>query len=61
MAAPSAFYIGSSHRKRVAKNDLNSAENKAKKIVEDAKVDAERIIKQANIEARDEAIKQKEE
>lgn len=60
IAAPSAFYIGSSHRKKVAKNDLNSAENKAKKIVEDAKVDAERIIKQANIEARDEAIKQKE-
>ncbi|MBR5227852.1 MAG: ribonuclease Y [Clostridia bacterium] len=58
---PSAFFIGDSRRRRIAKQDLDSAENKAKAILEEAKRDAERIIKDANIEAKDEVLKQKEE
>lgn len=58
---PSAFVIGTSHSKSKAKRDLDSAENRAKKIVEDAKQDADRIKKDTLIEAKDEVIRQKEE
>ena len=58
---PSAFVIGTSHSKNKAKRDLDSAENRAKKIVEDAKQDADRIKKDTLIEAKDEVIRQKEE
>ncbi|MBR6640748.1 MAG: DUF3552 domain-containing protein, partial [Clostridia bacterium] len=61
VACPSAFVIGVSHRKKQAMNDLESAENKAAKIIDDAKQDAERVKKDALIEAKDEAIKHKEE
>ncbi len=61
IAFPSAFVIGISHRKKQAMKDLESAENRAEKIIADAKQDADRVKKDALIEAKDEVIKQKEE
>lgn len=61
VAFPSAFAIGVSHRKKQAMKDLESAENRAEKIIADAKQDADRVKKDALIEAKDEVIKQKEE
>ena len=61
VAVPSSFVIGVSHRKKQAIKDLESAENKAQKVIADAKQDADRIKKDALIEAKDEVIKQKEE
>lgn len=58
---PSAFVIGTSHNKKQAKKDLDSAENRAKRIVDEAKQDADRIKKDTLIEAKDEVIRQKEE
>ena len=58
---PSAFIGGSLYRKNKAIKDLESAENKASKIIEEATLDAERLKKDALIEAKDEVIKQKEE
>ena len=58
---PSAFAVGSVYRKNRALKDLESAENKANKIIQDARQDAERVKKDALIEAKDEVIRQKEE
>lgn len=58
---PSAFAIGGVSKKNKALKDLDSAENRAKKIVDEANKDAERIKKDALIEAKDEVIRQKEE
>ena len=61
VAVPSSFVIGVSHRKKQAMRDLESAEQRAEKIITDAKQDADRVKKDALIEAKDEVIKQKEE
>ena len=61
IASPIFFSIGSNHRKKVAEQDLESAEMQAKKVIEDAKKDSERIKKDAVIEAKADALKQKEE
>lgn len=55
------FYVGVNYRKKVAEAAVESAEQQAKKIVEDSKVDAERIKKEAILQAKDEMIKQKDE
>lgn len=55
------FYVGSSHRKKVAETKLGSAEKEAEKIVEDSKKDAERVKREAIIQAKDEMLKQKDE
>ena len=53
------FYVGIQYRKKVAEATIESAENQAKKIVEDSKHDAERIKKEAILQAKDEMLKQK--
>ena len=58
---PSAFAIGGTYRKKQSLKDVESAENKARKILDEASQDAERVKKDALIEAKDEVIKQKEE
>lgn len=55
------FYVGIQYRKKVAEATIESAENQAKKIVEDSKHDAERIKKEAILQAKDEMLKQKDE
>ena len=55
------FYVGIGYRKKVAEAAVESAEQQAKKIVEDGKVDAERIKKEAILQAKDEMLKQKDE
>ena len=61
VVGPLTFFAGSTHRKKQAQKDLNSAELKAQKVLEDASKDAERIKRDAQIEAKDEVLKQKEE
>ena len=53
------FYVGIQYRKKVAEATIESAENQAKKIVEDSKHDAERIKKEAILQAKEEMLKQK--
>ena len=47
------FYVGVNYRKKVAEAAVESAEQQAKKIVEDSKVEAERIKKEAILQAKD--------
>jgi len=61
IAAVIFFYAGINYRKKIAENTIGSAEQQAKKIVEDSKVDAERIKKDAILQAKDEMLKQKDE
>ena len=61
VSIPTSVLVTSSQRKKQAMRDLESAENKSKKVIEDAKQEAERIKKDALLEAKDEVIKQKEE
>lgn len=61
VVGPSSFFIGSASRKKRAEQELGSAESRAKKIIEDAALDAERIKKDAIIAAKDEVLKQKQE
>lgn len=60
-AAVGAFFLGVSHRKRVAEREIGSAEAQAKKILEEAIKSAETKKKEALIEAREEIIKSKNE
>lgn len=55
------FYVGVQYRKKVAEATIKSAEEQAQKIVEDGKIDAERIKKEAILQAKDEMLKQKDE
>ena len=41
------FYVGVQYRKKVVEATIKSAEEQAQKIVEDGKIDAERIKKEA--------------
>ncbi len=61
VSIPSAFAIGVTHRKKTAMKDLESAENRSKKVLDEAQKEAERIKKDTLIEAKDEVIRQKEE
>ncbi len=61
ITSPIFFNIGSNHRKKVAKQELDSAEIQAKKVIEEAEKDSERIKKDAAVEAKASALKQKEE
>ena len=61
VAAVFFFYAGINYRKKVAETTIGNAEQQAKKIVEDSKVDAERIKKDAILQAKDEMLKQKDE
>lgn len=61
IAAVGAFFLGVSHRKRVAEREIGSAEAQAKKILEEAIKSAETKKKEALIEAREEIIKSKNE
>ena len=49
-----SFKFGITYRKRIAEGEIGSAEEHAKKIVEDAKNDAQTKVKQAIVEAKDE-------
>lgn len=59
--SPIFFSVGSNHRKKVAEQELDSAEVQAKKVREEAEKDSERIKKEAVVEAKANALKQKEE
>ncbi len=61
VSIPTSVLVTSSQKKKQDVRDLESAENRSKKMIEDAKQEAERIKKDAMIEAKDEVIKQKEE
>ena len=61
LAAVVFFYVGINYRKKVAESTIGNAEQQAKKILEDSKVDAERIKKDAILQAKDEMMKQKDE
>ncbi len=61
ISSPVFFVVGSNYRKKAAEKDLESAEQRAKKIAEDAKKDAERMKKEAELEMKAEVMKQKEE
>lgn len=56
-----AFFLGVVYRKKIAMTNLQSAENVAKKIIDDAEKEVERIKKEAELQAKDEMLKQKEE
>lgn len=61
VAALIFFFIGIAYRKKVAESTVNSAEEQAKKILEDSQKDADRIKKDAILQAKDEMIKKKDE
>ena len=61
VSIPTSVLVTSSQKKKQDARDLESAENRSKKMIDDAKQEAERIKKEAMIEAKDEVIKQKEE
>lgn len=61
VAALLFFFIGIAYRKKVAESTVSSAEEHAKKIIEDSKKDADRIKKDAILQAKDEMIKKKDE
>lgn len=61
VAAIAFFFVGVSYRKKIAEAAVNSAEEQAKRIIEDGKKDAERLKKEAILQAKDEMIKQKDE
>ena len=48
VAAVIFFYIGIAYRKKIAESTVNSAEEQAKRIIEDSKKDAERTKKEVN-------------
>lgn len=56
-----AFILGGAHRKNVAENKIGSAEDQAKKILNDALKNAESAKKEALMEAKDEVYKLKSE
>ncbi len=56
-----AFFIGVNYRKKIAEAKIGSAEEQAEKIVNDGKLDAERIKKEVVLQAKDEMLKKKDE
>ena len=61
VAAPIFFFCGIFYRKRVAEKEIGSAEEQAKKIVDDASREAEAKKKEALIEAKEEILRSKNE
>ena len=61
VVAPIAFFCGIAYRKRVAEKEIGSAEEQAKKIVEDAARDAEAKKKESLVEAKEEILRAKNE
>ena len=55
------FFAGIKYRKNIAEATIGSAEEQAEKIVSDSKLDAERIKKEAVLQAKDEMIRRKDE
>ena len=55
------FFIGISYRKRIAEAAIGSAEEQAEKIVNDSKLDADRLKKEVVLQAKDEMMKKKDE
>ena len=46
------FFAGIKYRKKIAESTVMSAEKQAEKILEDSKIDAERIKKEAILQAK---------
>ena len=61
VAAAIAFFCGISYRRKVAEQKLGSAEEEAKRIINDAIKTAEQKRREAAIEAKDEVFKLKAE
>ena len=55
------FFIGITYRKRIAEATIGSAEEQAGKIVNDSKLDADRLKKEVVLQAKDEMMKKKDE
>lgn len=55
------FFIGITYRKRIAEATIGSAEEQAEKIVNDSKLDADRLKKEVVLQAKDEMMKKKDE
>ena len=55
------FFVGVRYRKSIAEAAIGSAEEQAEKIVNDSKLDAERIKKEAVLQAKDEMMRRKDE
>ena len=55
------FFVGIHYRKSIAEATIGSAEEQAEKIVSDSKLDAERIKKEAVLQAKDEMLRRKDE
>ena len=55
------FFMGIRYRKNIAEAAIGSAEEQAEKILNDSKLDAERIKKDAVIQAKDEMMRRKDE
>ena len=55
------FFVGMKYRKSIAEASIGSAEEQAEKIINDSKLDAERIKKEAVLQAKDEMMKRKDE
>ena len=60
LAAFIFFNVGIKYRKNVERQTVGSAEEQAKKIIEDGKSDADRVKKEAILQAKDEMLKQKD-
>lgn len=56
-----AFFAGVSHRKRTAEQKIGSAEEEAKRILNDANRNAEQKTKEAKVEAKEQAYQLKQE
>ena len=61
VASVISFVLGSSHRKRTAESAIGSAEDEARRILNDAMKNAEAKKKEAILEAKDEIIKSRNE
>ena len=57
LAAAIAFRAGITYRRRTAERAMGSAEEEAKKIVNDAIKNAEQKLKEASVEAKEKAYK----
>jgi len=55
------FFMGIRYRKNISEATIGSAEEQAEKILNDSKLDAERIKKDAVIQAKDEMMRRKDE
>ncbi len=61
VVAPIAFFCGVTYRRRVAEKEIGSAEEQAKKIVEDAAHEGEAKKKEALVEAKEEILRARNE